>query len=218
MKKVSPIRTAAPSPTKKSRRWLWPVLIVGVLAVGAVGFMMLKSGEGQTSKQYLETRTKELCERVVNARTSAEFREARIEAENWFDQLTTEEHRLAEDIVKQYEAAIEAQYERFPQQGSHYGYGWVDLGLPSGLKWATQNGHKGYEVMGRDGYSIFLPAAGSRFGDTLLFSGGEDGGYWSSTPDKSSTGHACDLGLFKGKYRSCTLRYYGLSVRPVLED
>ena len=297
VKKVPPVRTAAPSPTKKSRHWLWPALIVGVLAVGAVGFMMLKSGEGQTGDSAFVQHTREVCERVINARTSDEFREARIEADNWFDQLTTEEQRLAEDIAKQYEAAIEAQYERFPQQATHYGYDWVDLGLPSGLKWATcnvgacnpeeagyyfawgetrpkssytranstscgkswgdiggdssrdaaranwggswrmptkaefqelidnctwtwttQNGHNGYEVMGRNGYSIFLPAAGYFRSD--LGSYGSYCLYWSSTPGPSGTADcAVYASLREDKrfvdYDDC---FRGQSVRPVLED
>ena len=296
--KVPPVRTAAPSPTKKSRRWLWLALIAGVLAVGAVGFMMLKSGEGQTGDSAFVKHTRELIERVINARTSDEFREARIEADNWFDQLTTEEQRLAEDIAEYYEDAIEAQYKIFPQQGSHYGYGWVDLGLPSGLKWATCNvgaytpadygnyyawgetstksnyyydncasygkswgdiggdsnrdaaranwggswrmptaeefqelidycewtwmtesyGLPGYEVMGRNGYSIFLPAAGVRGGDTL-YSDGENGYYWSSTPFESRTDSAYGLYFSEG-FRNVDWNYcyYGHSVRPVLED
>ena len=84
--------------------------------------------------------------------------------------------------------------------------------------WTTQNGHKGYEVMGRDGYSIFLPAAGYRSGDKL-YDDGKNGFYWSSTPYESSTDYACSLFFYEGsQYVNWSLRDYGLSVRPVLED
>ena len=111
---------------------------------------------------------------------------------------------------------------------------YVDLGLPSGLKWATcnvganspeeygsyltfnqacdttydglrmptiyelaelrtqctwmwteQNGVNGYKVTGPNGNSIFLPAAGCRFGSSLSgvkeFDVGKSGFYWSSS-------------------------------------
>ncbi len=181
--------------------------------------------------------------------------------------------------------------------GYHEGHGWVDLGLPSGLKWATcnvgastpgdygnyyawgetrtkseylidncssygkdwgdiggdssrdaaranwggswrmptkaeyqelvdnctwtrttQNGHKGYRVTGKNGQSIFLPAAGFRNGDKLCY-GGEGGDYWSSTPDESNTDDAHLLFLGEGGQRvECGYRGRGRIVRPVLED
>lgn len=84
--------------------------------------------------------------------------------------------------------------------------------------WTTQNGHKGNEVMGRNGYSIFLPAAGVRCVDWLYYDG-EHGFYWSSTPDESDTDCAYVLyfseGFWNVEWKYC---YYGHSVRPVLED
>ena len=171
--------------------------------------------------------------------------------------------------------------------GTHKGHEWVDLGLPSGLKWATcnigastpgdygnyyawgetrpkseytwgdidgnssrdaaranwggswrmptkaelqelkdnctwtwttQNGHKGYRVTGKNGKSIFLPAAGYRYGATLCYDG-EYGDYWSSTPYEGNTVHAYYLYLREGS-RSVDWygRNYGHSVRPVLGD
>ena len=85
--------------------------------------------------------------------------------------------------------------------------------------WTTQNGKNGYKVTGPNGNSIFLPAAGYRRGDALS-GGGEYGRYWSSTPDGSNTDFAYGLFFYEGSrfvywyYR----RYYGRSVRPVLED
>ncbi len=84
--------------------------------------------------------------------------------------------------------------------------------------WTTQNGHKGYRVTGRNGQSIFLPAAGYRFGDTHG-DDGEYGGYWSSTPWEGYSGLACYLYFGGGNLNvSWRDRYGGLSVRPVLED
>lgn len=85
--------------------------------------------------------------------------------------------------------------------------------------WATQNGHNGYKVTSKkNGQSIFLPAAGYRYGDALYYEG-EIGRYWSSIPDESYTGLAKflyfgddDHGVDWGRLS------YGLSVRPVLDD
>ena len=287
--KVPPVRTAAPSPTKKSRRWLWLALIAGVLAVGAVGFMMLKSGEGQTGDSAFVKHTRELCERVINARTSDEFREALIEVENWIESLSEEERRRVEEIAEQYEYAIEAQYAKFPQQGSYMYHGWVDLCLPSGLKWATCNmgtsecsysgGYSsiepisvcdstgvysdmgseindiattywgggwrmptaeefqelidycewtwmtegydlpGYEVRGRNGYCIFLPAAGSICGGYGSVSGcRSEGAYWSSTPCERQN-YAYNLSFSEyGCGIDYNYRYYAMPVRPVVDE
>ena len=46
--------------------------------------------------------------------------------------------------------------------------------------WTTRNGKNGYEVKGKNGNSIFLPAAGCR-GGTSLYDDGSNGRYWSSS-------------------------------------
>ena len=50
-------------------------------------------------------------------------------------------------------------------------------------EWTTRNGVNGYKVTGPNGNFIFLPAAGFRKG-TSLHSAGDEGNYWSSTPDE----------------------------------
>lgn len=49
--------------------------------------------------------------------------------------------------------------------------------------WTTSGGKKGYKVVGPNGNSIFLPAAGCRY-DTSNNSAEISGGYWMSTPKK----------------------------------
>ena len=84
-------------------------------------------------------------------------------------------------------------------------------------EWTTQNGVKGYKVTGPNGNSIFLPAAGCRYGSSLI-DAGSYGGYWSSTPYDSYDYNAYDL-RFDSSSHSMDLssRLYGFSVRPVLE-
>ena len=83
--------------------------------------------------------------------------------------------------------------------------------------WTTQNGVNGYNVEGPNGNSIFLPAAGSRTG--LSLNGAWGGVYWSSTPDEFYDGsYAYGLGFNSGDHIvGYGDRYYGLSVRPVIE-
>ncbi len=82
--------------------------------------------------------------------------------------------------------------------------------------WTTQGGKSGYKVTGPNGKSIFLPAAGYRYGSSLD-GAGEYGHYWSSSAfdgtrsaynlSFDSSGHC----VYWGR------RYYGFSVRPVSE-
>lgn len=83
--------------------------------------------------------------------------------------------------------------------------------------WTTMNGHNGYRVTGRNGNSIFLPAAGSRDG-TDSKSVGECGFYWSSSLSSTNSGARC-LSFLKGNNHSTGNYYrrYGRSVRPVIE-
>ena len=82
--------------------------------------------------------------------------------------------------------------------------------------WTTQNGVKGYKVTGPNGNSIFLPAAGCRYGSSL-YDAGSYGYYWSSTPYDSND-YAYSLYFGSGfHYVYDGSRDYGRSVRPILE-
>ena len=84
--------------------------------------------------------------------------------------------------------------------------------------WTTQNGVNGYKVVGPNGNSIFLPAAGYRDGSSLIYAG-EGGDYWSCTPyESNSSKFANSLDFFSSKrYLSTNGCYLGISVRPVSE-
>ena len=84
--------------------------------------------------------------------------------------------------------------------------------------WTTQNGVKGCNVKGPSGNSIFLPAAGHRYG-SWLHNAGSGGLYWSSTPDDFGyDDRAYGLGFGSGDQgMDSELRLYGKSVRPVVE-
>ena len=84
--------------------------------------------------------------------------------------------------------------------------------------WGKYGGHKGYKVTSmKNGASIFLPAAGWRYGSSLS-DAGEDGSYWSSTPNESYAQFACSLDFGSGShYVAGSFRSNGHSVRPVSE-
>ena len=85
------------------------------------------------------------------------------------------------------------------------------------LTWTSQGGHNGYKVTGPNGNSIFLPAAGYRYGSSLN-DAESSGYYWSSTPSGSNTQYAYVLDFDSSAHDvDWRYRYYGRAVRPVSE-
>jgi hypothetical protein len=81
--------------------------------------------------------------------------------------------------------------------------------------WTTLNGVYGYKVIGPNGNSIFLPAAGYMVGGTL-YDAGSRGYYWSSSLNTGNTNNAYFVPFNSdyvgwGNYCRC----YGLAVRLV---
>ena len=87
-------------------------------------------------------------------------------------------------------------------------------------QWTTQNGVAGMRFTSkRNGNSIFLPAAGWRNGTSTIVAG-EYGIYWSSTPYEGNSQYAYYLYFLSGGSAysdDWCYRYYGHTVRPVLE-
>lgn len=85
-------------------------------------------------------------------------------------------------------------------------------------EWTTLNGEKGYKVISKkNGNSIFLPAAGYRYGSNLS-NAGSGGIYWSGSLYTDGSNGAYNL-YFDSSYvgRGNSSRCSGLSVRPVCE-
>lgn len=85
-------------------------------------------------------------------------------------------------------------------------------------EWTTLNGVNGRKFTSKkNGNSIFLPAAGWRFGG-LLSNVGSGGDYWSSSLYTDFPSYAYEF-LFDTDYVFTYSydRYVGLSVRPVSE-
>ena len=83
--------------------------------------------------------------------------------------------------------------------------------------WTTLNGVNGGQFTGSNGGTIFLPAAGCRRDESLIYAG-EVGNYWSSTQHASYSEIAYSLSFYSysAYWRAGSDgRLYGLSVRPV---
>lgn len=83
--------------------------------------------------------------------------------------------------------------------------------------WTAQNGVNGYKVTGPNGNSIFLPAAGYRYGSVV--NGRCDYGfYWSSSLGSYDSDYAFFLRFVDGIFSwDSDYRFVGRSVRPVTE-
>lgn len=82
-------------------------------------------------------------------------------------------------------------------------------------EWTSVNGVSGRKVTGPNGNSIFLPAAGYRYG-TEVDDRGSLGYCWSGTLNEDDSGFAYGLHFSSGNhYRNYTDRVSGHTVRPV---
>ena len=94
---------------------------------------------------------------------------------------------------------------------------WTELRTNCTWTWKTQNNVNGYLVKSNtNSNSIFLPAAGFRYG-TSLGREGLFGYYWSASLDESNPYSARRIYFYSKDQNmySSGLRYYGQSVRPV---
>ena len=92
---------------------------------------------------------------------------------------------------------------------------WMELYQNTTHVWTTRNGIRGRLFVGPNGNSIFLPAAGGRYENTLS-AVGSGGNYWSSSLYTTVPGYSWYY-YFSSDYSSMcnNNRYYGRSVRAV---
>ena len=92
---------------------------------------------------------------------------------------------------------------------------WEELYNNTTQTWSTQNGVRGQLFTASNGNSLFLPAAGCYFENSIL-NAGSDGNYWSNRLETESPFYAWDFYFF---WDDCSMsnddRYSGRSVRPV---
>lgn len=94
---------------------------------------------------------------------------------------------------------------------------WEELKSNCEWTWVTIEGISGYNVVAKNGNSIFLPAAGMRSNGSMIYVG-EYGSYWTSNLYADMPGNAYYMAFFNmySTFSYCG-RSYGLSIRPVIE-
>ena len=95
----------------------------------------------------------------------------------------------------------------------------VELAENCSWEWTEMDGINGMKVTGKNGNSIFLPAAASRTGDKISNQVGQRGCYWSGTLWPDNSNFASYLYFYSDASRvqpsRSNRRYIGMSVRPV---
>ena len=93
---------------------------------------------------------------------------------------------------------------------------WDELYNNTTVTWTQQNGVNGRLFTAANGNSLFLPAAGWRYGSNLDVAG-SNGYYWSSLINSDDPLKAWILFYYSGNYGTGngSSRYCGLTVRPV---
>ena len=95
---------------------------------------------------------------------------------------------------------------------------WTELREQCTWTWTIQNGVNGYTVIGPNGNSIFIPAAGQCHDKNSIYDANKRGFYWGSIIDES-----LPYGAYFLHFGQDTVEYwytdrsYGQSVRPVRE-
>ena len=232
------------SQQKTSKDWLWP-LIVGVLAALAVIFWP-KGNEKEVEEVATEQEVAQQLEsssspssgtinghRYVDLGLSVKWATCNVGASSpsdygdyfaWGETSPKYSYTRENSVTYKKNIGDIAGNARYDAARANWGSSWR---LPTGSEcqelvdrctwtWTTQGGHEGYKVTGRNGNSIFLPAAGWRNGSSLD-NAGEYGRYWSSLPGEDNT-DAYNL-LFDSGCQNVFWYYrsLGRSVRPVSE-
>jgi hypothetical protein len=91
---------------------------------------------------------------------------------------------------------------------------WQELYDNTNGTWHTRNGVKGWLLTATNGNSLFLPAAGCRWGDQHL-SNGSYGEYWSSSFFDLHCAWYFSIDPATGSYLGNSDRFCGFSVRAV---
>ena len=92
---------------------------------------------------------------------------------------------------------------------------WRELYQNTATTWTTQNDVNGLLFSASNGNSLFLPAAGYRWGDELHYAGSH-GGYWSSSLNTGEPYDAWDFYFYSDDFLMYSFRrLYGFTVRPV---
>ena len=102
-------------------------------------------------------------------------------------------------------------------------FAWAELFNNCNTEWTTINGISGFELTGKNGNSIFIPVAGSRYYYDGSSISGTSGSYWASSRVADQPRYACYAYMYhNNNWINCSadeysykLRSYGMPVRAV---
>ena len=171
---------------KKSKKVLW----ISIAAVCVAVFAILIVVMIQRQQAIQEARVAELEQQVQDADINQSYHHSAQEYEEYVDlglpsgtlwKQDNEYNDASNDSYFTFEEAVWMEYG--PQVPSKEQ--WDELREYCDWQWTILYGNYGYYVVGSNGNSIFLPAAGYRscFGGVDYV--GTNGYYWSSTPNDS---------------------------------
>lgn len=232
---------ALPKPKPRyNKKWLIPV--VGILAVAVIGILIWESGKSYCPVNSVDIVKTDSTENVLAPRYEyvdlglpskvkwATFNVGASSPEGSGDYFAWGEVKPKSTYTEANCNAFEKSLEDFSGNSSldaaRACWGgfwrmptraeWQELIDNCQWTWTTTGGKNGYKVVGRNGRSIFLPAAGCRRKGSLI-NNGSYGYYWSSTPSADGTPASYYLSFNKeGKNIFWNTREFGRSVRPVI--
>ena len=86
-------------------------------------------------------------------------------------------------------------------------------------EWTQINGINGYKATSKiNNNSIFLPAAGKYYSGTIIIYKNEDLEYWTANKSDAEHSYFVDKGILSTGWMHGTLKYGGLSIRPVTSN
>jgi predicted nucleic acid-binding Zn ribbon protein len=163
---------------KKSKKALWIILNVILVSISAVvSFTIIKEQQEYQAAQKQQELEQQL-EAEYQAKLEAE-RKAELVRQGYVDlglPSGTYWKETNESGFYNYDNAVSKFGDKLPTKVQF-------VELKNECEW-TWTGY-GYKVMGPNGNSITLPAAGERICDGDVAYVGTSGNYWSSTPDDS---------------------------------
>ena len=230
---VVDVATPAPKPVPQPRRWLVPFLVCVIAVLGIIGCIINESLVALLEPVKAATTCSINGHAWVDLGLSVKWATMNVGAGSPGDYgdyfawgevhpklVYYEENSVT---YEKYIAGSICGNSQYDSARYHWGGSWrlpteeefAELTEKCRWIWSKENGHEGYTVVGPNGNSIFLPAAGAH---VRLWTNdvGTEGHYWSGSSNEGDPQIAKDLNFTdESFYVSSHTRNIGGSVRPV---
>ena len=233
------IRPEQPHPKSSKKKWVWLTLLLLLVVCGSLaGYKLDQNKSTDVTHHYVGDNNDDTGvqhgREWVDLGLSVLWATCNVGASSpsdygnyyaWGETTTKSSYTKASSRTYEVSMGNISGNTRYDAATANWGGGWrmptkvefEELVDRCNWQWTSQGDRNGYRVIGPNGNSIFLPAAGLRY-ETLLIGEDEQCLYWSSTPYGSDAQYAYYLLSFSGGHDvSYVSRYKGRSVRPVLD-